>query len=128
MEEQMLDEFKCPHGFVENYEDCKHKPDKECTQCKCWQSISVEKFYLAMLLDKYGTDCLWISVKDRLPGEKDYHACSESYDGAVLWWNGKVVGFGWYYRSTGTWANLYDASIEAVTHWMPLPEPPKEDE
>jgi hypothetical protein len=25
-----------------------------------------------------------------------------------------------------TWVNIVDAGFEEVTHWMPLPEPPKE--
>lgn len=68
----------------------------------------------------------WISVEDRLPGEKDYKSCRENLDGAVLWFNGNEMGLGWFYRSTWQWADLYDEVIEPpVTHWMPMPEPPK---
>lgn len=69
----------------------------------------------------------WISVKDRLPGEEDYRQCHENWDGAVIWTNGSDIGLGWYYTSTGNWADIYDCNIDDVTHWMTLPEPPKED-
>ena len=64
----------------------------------------------------------WISVKDRLPeengqylcvwhylheGDKDFMDCLNFWDGAFPWEN-----FG---------------SGHVVTHWMLLPEPPKED-
>lgn len=69
----------------------------------------------------------WVSVRDRLPGEEDYRQCHENWDGAVIWTNGSDIGLGWYYTSTGNWADIYDCNIDDVTHWMPLPEPPKED-
>ena len=69
----------------------------------------------------------WISVKDRLPDEEDYRSCHENWDGCVIWTNGSDIGLGWYYTSTGNWADIYDCGIDDVTHWMPLPEPPKED-
>lgn len=70
----------------------------------------------------------WVSVKDRLPGEEDYRQCHENWDGAVIWTNGSDIGLGWYYTSTGNWSDIYDCKIDDVTHWMPIPEPPKEDD
>jgi len=55
----------------------------------------------------------WISVKDELPGD-EYVLCYQSRPSNPI-----QVGF----RSShsGYWfPNLYE-----VTHWMPLPEPPK---
>lgn len=55
----------------------------------------------------------WISVKDRLPEhEDDYLVCFD--DGFI------AITF---YKKNGweLWADSGD-----VTHWMPLPEPPKE--
>lgn len=64
----------------------------------------------------------WISVKDRLPEA-----------GKILVTDGKTVTISngaWLYRSlegkTRVPAN-YGAGL-TVTHWMPLPEPPKEEE
>jgi benzoyl-CoA reductase/2-hydroxyglutaryl-CoA dehydratase subunit BcrC/BadD/HgdB len=50
----------------------------------------------------------WISVEDRLPEFGEYLA-----------FNGMMVGTSYYTLHQG-WAG----PIRAVTHWMPLPEPP----
>ena len=72
----------------------------------------------------------WISVKDRLPNKitnKVIVLCKNGYR-----------GFGHYedYKGKQTWYNLEsdkpftdwdleDCESYEVTHWMPLPEPPK---
>jgi hypothetical protein len=59
----------------------------------------------------------WISVKDRLPEEEKEVLC---YLGNALG-KGIVVAF----RRHGDW--YFDGwKCPTVTHWMPLPEPPKE--
>ncbi len=61
----------------------------------------------------------WTSVKDRLPKEgKD--VLGHAYEFGVF------LGFhdGKYWKE-GIYGN--DNYIAAVTHWMPLPEPPKEE-
>ena len=63
----------------------------------------------------------WISVKDRLPNEKGiYLVTYHSY----YWGNVMpeiLIGTDTF-RGKTTWAkNKY----QRVTHWMPLPEPPK---
>ena len=85
----------------------------------------------------YGTMCLiaeelisngvtvqqWISVKDRLPEEKQLvlAVCK----------SGKIfVGYYWNCHGTIIWAikTARDSTkniTQIVTHWMPLPEPPK---
>lgn len=75
------------------------------------------------------TACGWISVKDRLP---------KSMINKVLVWlehedlNG-YIGYGHYekFHSEEMWYDLehnerFDKRGYIVTHWMPLPEPPKE--
>lgn len=52
----------------------------------------------------------WISVKDRLPGDGA---------GVIVAFNTGYVSIGWQWF--GEWNN------KGVTHWMPKPEPPKED-
>ena len=67
----------------------------------------------------------WISVKDRLPEDRGYYlvayrdkyneSISVAYDAYVKcsfgeWWGGEFT---------------HDISKRVVTHWMPLPEPPK---
>lgn len=72
-------------------------------------------------IDNAPTVAAWVSVKDRLPDRKGeylvaYHPC--------YWDKVKeetVVGYD-SYRGGARWArNKY----QRVTHWMPMPEPPK---
>lgn len=61
----------------------------------------------------------WISVKDRLP---------EEYV-AVLIWDGDNVCKAEYVTDYG-WGGIptnMGLDRSSVTHWMPLPEPPKEE-
>ena len=67
----------------------------------------------------------WIPVEERLPEESD---------GMVLFTNGKAVTSGYrnhMFRMSGE-EGIYAPAIRKgggymrVTHWMPLPEPPKE--
>lgn len=64
----------------------------------------------------------WVSVKDRLPEEETEYLCwfGDYPMGAfamVCRWN-KTRGAFWCYSHNAKWA--------FVTHWMPLPETPKE--
>lgn len=73
----------------------------------------------------------WISVKDRLPEESgNYIVCCDdsscSY-GEGIWYSSDVVVVSEYYEGSWIW---YESGTEwslenIVTHWMPLPEPPK---
>ena len=71
----------------------------------------------------------WIPCGERLPEEHDYRACHENADGAVFWCTDKgIIGMGWYYESTHSWADLNDEfndRLGNVIAWMPLPEPMK---
>ena len=61
----------------------------------------------------------WISVNDRLPKEGEFVLCAcraNIYE--VL----RFYGNGWGHDP------MHDYMLGFVTHWMPLPEPPKEDE
>lgn len=59
----------------------------------------------------------WISVKDRMPRESD----------PVLVWGNGFIEVGWYGETLGRWmSENFDYDEGEVTHWMPLPEPPKE--
>ena len=62
----------------------------------------------------------WVSVEDRLPEQGE----------RVLATDGAFVGEG-YTNCYGVWCRpnglRWDMLDSDVTHWMPLPEPPKED-
>lgn len=63
----------------------------------------------------------WIYVKDRLPPQY------ESVLIAVKENDKYEVDFG-YIDERGEWTIFSDFDIgHEITHWMPLPEPPKED-
>lgn len=61
----------------------------------------------------------WISVKDRLPTQKSYvlvYTICPNVECQV-----------WFYDENGHWYDECGWSRGEPTHWMPLPEPPKED-
>ena len=78
----------------------------------------------------------WISVEDRMPEElerthpgwSDYVRPSE--DVLVYLRRDKRQTVAWYSYTAGIWVTV-DESVEydydEITHWMPLPEPPKEE-
>ena len=64
----------------------------------------------------------WISVKDRLPEDEGFvliHAPSADE-------HKPVIITAWHDTETREWG-LVDVWANAVTHWMPLPVPPKGD-
>lgn len=65
----------------------------------------------------------WIPVTERLPEEKKAHyLCLLDDDSmAVVYWS-KVPNR----ASKGEWA-WHNPNWKEVTHWMPLPQPPKEE-
>ena len=74
----------------------------------------------------------WVSVDERLPEKHSEYivcACDEGEPIDERIWSDTVVVCADYYDGAFTW---YDGNTEydisdIATHWMPLPEPPKED-
>ena len=65
----------------------------------------------------------WISVKDRLPEDAGIYIIVDHYGNVMSRHFCKRAGkFAGYWHSNGS------AYYGNPTHWMPLPEPPKEDE
>ena len=64
----------------------------------------------------------WISVEDRLPDETDDVLLYDSQMGVFSGRISYVISHGYFNitHTTGHTAN-------GATHWMPLPEPPKEE-
>ena len=61
----------------------------------------------------------WIDVKDKLP---------DSFDTIIFYSKEADIGIyqGYYYKCLDMWTSfLYVIERKNVTHWMPLPEPPK---
>ena len=102
-------------------EACKHCP--YCKDCDIFEACNLYRDALAYItkLEQHFADVgkmlpEWISVKDRLP---------EDDDDVLILIYGKVIGVG--YRINGKWKSIAKAKAPVVTHWMSLPEPPKEE-
>ena len=63
----------------------------------------------------------WISVKDRLPERVEVIAFSAQYGDYLIGWIAEAEDSDTGAVCIGDGVELYE-----VTHWMPLPEPPKE--
>ena len=59
----------------------------------------------------------WIPVEERLPEPTENPVLVHDYSGVSVAWHSKTMG--WVYK-TGL-------PCVDVTHWMPLPQPPKEE-
>lgn len=80
----------------------------------------------------------WISVKEKLPKHRKHVLCvieslCEYYnfeEGSEYDSIGAIMCEGYYDRQRGKWFKCTEPDIyfscKGVTHWMPLPEPPKD--
>lgn len=59
----------------------------------------------------------WISVKDRLPDN-----CVE----VLVYDTDCGIVIGWYDKEISDFAADFISPLDAVTHWQPLPKPPKD--
>ena len=67
----------------------------------------------------------WISVKDRLPETGGYYLVHQMNPRFKT----SFIQTARYSETRGTWLGAQAlCSLDFVTHWMPLPEPPKEDD
>ena len=57
----------------------------------------------------------WISVDDRLPDD-----CVE----VLVYDTDCGIVIGWYDKEIGDFVAEFISPLDAVTHWLPLPEPP----
>jgi len=66
----------------------------------------------------------WTACKDAMP-DKDalYIIHAPSLDE-----NSPFITTAWYNPAVSEWSGLVPVWLEAITHWMPLPDPPIHDE
>ena len=106
--DEMIKDLRiCASTFTEPCEECSHTEAGDCyNKLKRNAADAIEELQKPK----------WISVTERLPEEKENVLC-RCWENRVriLYFNGEVwVVVGAYIKSF-------------VTHWMPLPEPPKEE-
>ena len=85
-------------------------------------------------LTKGGSTDGWISVTDRLPDkEEKYYLCyaKGGYQCICLWTDDifglcSTIGSFKNTRDEWGWSVHTKPQFDEITHWMPLPEPPKE--
>lgn len=98
---------------------------KEYCDQFCWNDPREEDARDAFLAGYAAAKPKWIGVKERLPEMNEEVLISYGntpfYKLAFLIHNGDRK---WFH---GTYSNQ-EYQIDDVTHWMPLPEPPKENE
>ena len=79
---------------------------------------------LALIEHLEATQPKWISVKERLPKYVEVAlVCAYRYSGGIAEPEGRIY-IAMFIPSNRSWMELPDGF--AVTHWMPLPEPPEE--
>lgn len=89
--------------------------DKLCPCCKTRDEI-IGKLIQVKTMN-------WISVKDRLPeNTDDVLVIGDGWDG-MNWWRIYFMEDNVWFTIDGDEVNK--ASQLKITHWMPLPEPPK---
>lgn len=78
----------------------------------------------------------WIPVTERLPEEMDrscggWSAEIRPSDDVLVWLSSeKIQSVAWYSHTYNEWTTVDENTVYyfgEVTHWMPLPEPPKEE-
>lgn len=123
--ERAIDTLKmwqdCPVGY---YVDKCPKKENEYCSAGCWskdsmnQAIALALPALQAQLDREREPDGWISVEDRSPEERHYPPviCGHDKD---KWTDAAIV------TGRGKWINSEGCEI-FPTHWMPLPQPPKE--
>lgn len=117
-----------PEELVKALRRCANGESEECPftergVCGCPEmsadQIERDQKELAALREKLPK---WISVKERLPIDR-----LKKYLVAFRDAGGSIVDMARYFPSDGWTCDNWDVPQNLITHWMPLPEAPKED-
>ena len=70
----------------------------------------------------------WIPVEERLPPVAGIYGSGYEYSEDLIVYDGLRRRVAYYCHTTELWVDSrYEDDTFEVTHWMPLPEPPKEE-
>ena len=108
--------MKTPNEIKKGLENCANKSD--CCWCPLMTQCEKEADALAYIQQLEAQVPKWISVEERLP----------EVDGKYIVCTAKQSVYSTRFRTYGQGGNFQTDINTHITHWMPLPELPKEDE
>lgn len=112
---------RSPNEIKKGLEPCECKSDHTCVYCEFSGMCENEADALAYIKQLEAQVPKWISVEERLPEERQKVMVCGLRNGMQV---GAFRGLSRSGRNRKWWWKK-DTILE-VTHWMPLPEPPKE--
>lgn len=130
--------MKTPEEIKKGLECCARASEEACKHCPygndCdnFEAGNLYRDALAYINQLEARGHGWISVKDRLP-EPSTYVLALTAPGALSVGQNVIVADYIHPKSEDhgvfviAYTNYDDKDIVPVTHWMPLPEPPKEE-
>lgn len=103
--DEYIDRKALLNGICKKYCNCDY--DGECPNCRLTEPI---------VAAPAASVPQWISVKDRPPEDNDRVIVFRPYEAEVSAYRYSVM-WGWALKTS--------VSHSGITHWMPLPKPPK---
>ena len=101
---------------------CPYETEEEVEHGDCIDRLTKDVYALIERLESERDAALakvpkWISVEERLPEKRGTYLCNYEFEES-----GRIV-MSCDYLGSERWSFMQSS----ITHWMPLPEPPKED-
>ena len=116
MDKYTATEMAFKHGYEKGFEAGKKDAEDEI------KILKQKRANIFEILDSYekgrASAFKWIPASNRLPANGDtVIVCDAREDYVNCFW----YDMGWWYNEG------HRVSLDEITHWMPLPEPPKEE-